>query len=254
MSHLDPHAPHAQPTAVYQAVPADLGPVAPAAPAPRRSRAALFVGLGVVALFALLAGAFLVGRAGTSTTLAQASPASATSGGAGTTVKNAPAGDGTTVVEAPTTAVEAPTTSGAGNGNGTGNGTGTGAGTKTGGQATPAPKPAPQAPTTAPAPSAPAPTITSFVTPENIDCHNNDNPMFSASWTTTNAVKTTIAIDGPGLYKTYGPNGSDSLPFNCSSPHTFKLTAFGQDGKTVSKTITLQPRNVRPPATPDTDQ
>ncbi len=100
-------------------------------------------------------------------------------------------------------------------------------------------------------PSGPAPAITSFVTPDNIDCHNGNSQTFSASWTTTNATKTTISIDGPGIYKTYGPNGSDSPPFNCSSSHSFLLTAYGQDGRTVTKTITLQPRNVQTP-TPTT--
>ena len=95
------------------------------------------------------------------------------------------------------------------------------------------------------APSGPAPTINSFVTPDNIDCHNGNSQNFSASWTTTNAVKTTISIDGSGVYKTYGANGSDSLPFNCSSAHTFLLTAYGQDGRTATKSITLQPRNVQ---------
>lgn len=99
------------------------------------------------------------------------------------------------------------------------------------------------------APSGPAPTIATFVTPENIDCHNGNQQNFSASWTTTNAVKTTISIDGPGVYKTYGANGSDSLPFNCSSSHSFLLTAYGQDGRTATKTITLQPRNVQAPTT-----
>lgn len=103
------------------------------------------------------------------------------------------------------------------------------------------------APATTSPPSGPAPAITTFVTPDSIDCHNTDSPLFSASWTTTDAVKVTIAIDGPGIYKTYPANGSDSLPFNCSSSHTFLLTAYGQDGRTATKTITLQPRNVRPP-------
>jgi len=101
-------------------------------------------------------------------------------------------------------------------------------------------------------PSGPAPAITTFVTPDNIDCHNGNQQNFSASWTTTDAVKTTISIDGPGVYKTYGANGSDSLPFNCSSSHSFLLTAYGQDGRTVTKTITLQPRNVQTPTTTPT--
>ncbi len=101
------------------------------------------------------------------------------------------------------------------------------------------------APATTSPPSGPAPVITTFVTPDNIDCHNGNSQTFSASWTTTNAVKVTISIDGPGVYKTYAANGSDSLPFNCSSSHSFLLTAYGQDGRTATKTITLQPRNVQ---------
>jgi hypothetical protein len=101
------------------------------------------------------------------------------------------------------------------------------------------------------APTGPTPTIVTFHTPDTIDCHNTDSPMFSASWTTTNATKTTISIDGPGIYKTYGANADESLPFNCSSSHSFTLTAFGAGGKTVTRKITLKPVNVRPPQTPD---
>ena len=89
------------------------------------------------------------------------------------------------------------------------------------------------------------PTIYSFTTPDNIDCHNGNLQNFTASWTTQNATKVTISIDGPGIYNTYGPNDSTSLPFNCSSSHTFLLTAYGAGGKTATKSITLQPRNVQ---------
>jgi hypothetical protein len=53
------------------------------------------------------------------------------------------------------------------------------------------------------------------------------------------------------VYDTYPANGETSLPFNCSSSHTFTLTAYSADNKTATKTITLQPRNVQPPTTPD---
>ena len=109
------------------------------------------------------------------------------------------------------------------------------------------------APTPQPAPTAPTPVITSFETPESIDCHNGDFQMFTASWSTANAVKVTISIDGPGVYKTYGPTGSDSLPFSCSTPHTFLLTAYAHDGSSVSHSITLHPRNVQMPDTGDED-
>ena len=93
--------------------------------------------------------------------------------------------------------------------------------------------------------SGPRPSILSFSTPENIDCHNGNFQQFSASWTTKNATKTTISIDGGGLYKSYGPSADTSLPFNCSSSHRFVLTAIGANGQKATKSITLQPRNAQ---------
>ena len=107
------------------------------------------------------------------------------------------------------------------------------------------------APAPPPAPSGPPPVITSFTTPENIDCHNGMDQMFTASWTTTNAAQVTISIDG-ALFQTYPATSSESLPFNCHSPHTFTLTAHGHDGQTAHQSITLQPRNV-PGAEPEDD-
>ena len=93
--------------------------------------------------------------------------------------------------------------------------------------------------------TSPAPVINSFATPESIDCHNGMLQNFTASWSTTNASKVTISIDGPGIYDTYGPSGEVTLPFNCSSSHTFLLTAYNADGAKVTKSVTLQPRNVQ---------
>lgn len=92
-----------------------------------------------------------------------------------------------------------------------------------------------------------APKVTGFTTPENIDCHNGNSQMFTMKWTTENTSKVTISIDGPGIYDTYGSNDEVSLPFNCSSSHTFLLTAYGTDGSTITKQITLEPRNVQVP-------
>jgi hypothetical protein len=109
----------------------------------------------------------------------------------------------------------------------------------------PAPtNPSPSEPTP---PTAPAPVIDSFDTPENIDCHNGNNQTFSASWTTTDATQVTISMDGTP-HGTYEPDGSDSLPFDCNSSHTFTLTAHGADGQETSTSITLDPRNVPVPA------
>jgi len=94
--------------------------------------------------------------------------------------------------------------------------------------------------------SGPTPTIDSFTTPEDIDCHNGSFQEFTASWSTTDAVEVTISIDGPGIYDTYPADGEASLPFNCSSAHTFLLTAVGEGGQTATRSVTLQPRNVQP--------
>jgi hypothetical protein len=98
------------------------------------------------------------------------------------------------------------------------------------------------------------PVINSFTTPENIDCHNGNSQMFTASWSTSNATKVTISIDGPGIYDTYGPSGETSLPFSCSSSHTFLLTATSSDGTTATRQVTLQPRNVQAQGAGDEEQ
>jgi hypothetical protein len=198
-------------------------------PEPNRSGKGplVLLGIGIVALLVLIAGVFLAVHSrndavGFTQTATNGTVAPGTSSAVDQAAADAPA--------------DATASSVAGNG-ATGN--------------APTGAPAGKAPAAPAAPTGPAPTITSFHTPDNIDCHNGNFQTFSASWTTTNATKTTISIDGPGLYKTYGPNADESLPFNCSSAHSFTLTAFGANGKTATKTITLQPRNVQPPQTDD---
>lgn len=195
-----------------------------------RNRGLVRVMLGAGAV-ALVAGGFLAGSLGDGK------------------VKVAEASSPVVVEQSTTTVAPAPAPAGTpdnsqarqvGTTRGTGSGQSTGSGQQSGGQA-------------GSQPGAPAPVILSFHTPENIDCHNGNFQTFSASWTTKNAVKTTISIDGPGIYKTYPANADESLPFNCSSPHTFLLTAFGSDGTTVSRSITLQPRNVQTPSSGDDD-
>lgn len=89
--------------------------------------------------------------------------------------------------------------------------------------------------------SGPTPTINSFTTPDSIDCHNGNFQNFTASWSTTNAVKVAISSGGSDL----PPSGETSLPFDCSSAHTFTLTAYGSGGATATRSVTLQPRNVQ---------
>jgi hypothetical protein len=161
----------------------------------------------------------------------------------GTNLESTAASTTTVATQEPTTTVAEPTPGGGNQGGGNQSGGGNqGGGNQGGGQTTT---------TVAPAP---APTITSFETPENIDCHNGNFQEFTASWTTTNAVDVTISIDGPGAYASYPANGSTSLPFNCSSSHTFLLTANGHGGQVATRTVTLDPRNVQMPDQGDDDE
>ncbi len=89
------------------------------------------------------------------------------------------------------------------------------------------------------------PVIDSFDTPEDIDCHNGNLQNFTASWTTSNATRVTISIDGAGIYAEYPADGDTSLPFNCSTSHTFLLTAYSSDGASATRSVTLQPRNAQ---------
>lgn len=227
-------------------------PGQPAAPA--RSRTGLIIGIGtaVVVLLALLGGGavLLTGRSAStaSTASVQAAGIAAQSSDPTASSPVLPR----VSVDQPVGADEVtPTPAGAAAAASSGSGANASPAPAPVPAPAPAPAPKPTTPPPAPKPASPAPVITSFTTPDTIDCHNGNSQTFTASWTTTHATKVTISIDGPGIYKTYPANGSDSLPFSCSSAHSFTLTAFGQDGKTVTKTITLQPRNVQVPSSGD---
>jgi hypothetical protein len=218
---------------------------APSGADDRSSNKGLAVIVGLVVALLFLGGGTLGLRAlASSPSSVSASPAGGSAGGsaggaaapglAGTTVAptaTTPVAPVTTAAPAPTTVPDAPAPK-----------------APTGGGA-----PAPTNPPAPQPPAAPKPAITSFTTPETIDCHNGNFQQFTASWTTTNATKVSISIDGPGVYKYYPANGSDSLPFSCDTPHSFLLTAYGADGSTVSTSITLQPRNVQTPPAPGAD-
>lgn len=211
----------------------------------RSSHKGLAVIVGLVVALLFLGGGTLGFRAlASSPSSVSASPAGGTAGGAA-----APGRAGTTVAPAVTT-TEAPVTTTAPASPAAPTAPAPKAPTG-GGAPAPTNPPAPKAPQP---PAAPKPAITSFTTPENIDCHNGNFQQFTASWTTTNATKVSISIDGPGVYKYYPANGSDSLPFSCDTPHSFLLTAYGADGSTVSTSITLQPRNVQMPQAPGADE
>ena len=63
------------------------------------------------------------------------------------------------------------------------------------------------------------------------------------AWSSTGTTNVKLAIDGPGLYGTFPPSGSDELPFGgCSGPdgstvsHTYTFTTIHGG---VSRTVTL---------------
>jgi hypothetical protein len=58
------------------------------------------------------------------------------------------------------------------------------------------------------------------------------------------ADKVTLAVDGPGIYNSYGPKGSETFSFGCGGrnpgetvSHTYTLVAE-KDGEQAKKTLT----------------
>jgi serine/threonine-protein kinase len=83
-----------------------------------------------------------------------------------------------------------------------------------------------------------APQITSFSGPDSVEC--NAPTEVELSWATENATRTTISIDGPGVFAEYGPNMTTLLPFACDGDsHSYTLTAIGSDNRTASQTKTI---------------
>jgi hypothetical protein len=125
--------------------------------------------------------------------------------------------------------------------------------TPTAATASPAPSvsaaPVPSAmPTAAPTQAAgptevPPPSIVSFEGPATVDCASFSGTIH-LTWRAANAEGTTLAIDGPGLYKSYpGVLGQDDVPFGCGGErHTYTLTTVGGNGPPVSKTLVIAPR------------
>jgi hypothetical protein len=102
------------------------------------------------------------------------------------------------------------------------------------------------APTTAPT-QAPAtgPQITSLnASPGSVACTGTGGESTTVSWSTSNASQTTLSIDGPGIYGTYGPSGSVNSGPGCPPEgdpvsHSYTVTAKGPGGQT-QKTINVQ--------------
>jgi hypothetical protein len=130
---------------------------------------------------------------------------------------------------------------GAGSGANTGTGTGTGTtntgqntGTGNGGQS----------------PAAKGPVISYFRIKQKPQCPQGTNvdPIpgvdLIVEWSVSGADKVTLAVDGPGIYNTYGPKGSETFSFGCGDgkpgelvSHTYTLVAE-QNGVQAKKTLT----------------
>lgn len=104
-----------------------------------------------------------------------------------------------------------------------------------GGSATTAAPPSSPPTTTGPA----KPSISSLNMPSDVSC--TGSTTITVSWSYQDATSLTISIDGPGAYATYGPTGSDALPFACDgNPHTYTFTATGPGGTTTNTNTVLQ--------------
>ncbi len=63
------------------------------------------------------------------------------------------------------------------------------------------------------------------------------------SWQVTGATGVDLSVDGPGLFGSFGPSGSQSFNFSCGGPvgstetHSYTLTTTG--GMTVSRTLSV---------------
>ena len=112
---------------------------------------------------------------------------------------------------------------------------------------TTAPRPAATTTTSPPSPTGTAPVIDRFSSsPASKSCNPATESSFpvNLAWSTSNSTGTTLHVDGPGLYASYGPTASQVLNYPCEdTTHTFLLKANGPGGST-QKTITFTIDNV----------
>ena len=66
------------------------------------------------------------------------------------------------------------------------------------------------------------------------------------SWSTENATRTTISIDGAAQPGSFGESATQDLPFPCDgSSHTYLLTAFGANDRTVTESKAISEESDR---------
>jgi hypothetical protein len=141
-------------------------------------------------------------------------------------------GDSASIGGAPTASPTAPP---AGNGAGSTATTNTGSDSGSGATASAPPK---------------GPVVSYFRIKQKPQCPQgtNVNPIpgvdLIVEWSVSGADSVTLAVDGPGVYNTYGPKGSETFAFGCGGgtpgqlvSHTYTLVAE-KDGKQAKKTLT----------------
>jgi hypothetical protein len=82
--------------------------------------------------------------------------------------------------------------------------------------------------------------------PSGTDQVQYEGQPVTLTWKVSGAEKTTISVDGPGIYDTYGAADSVTLNFPCGGDpgsyqtHTYLLTAICPDGITTTKKLTVK--------------
>jgi cytoskeletal protein RodZ len=100
-------------------------------------------------------------------------------------------------------------------------------------------------------PSSPTPTVNQItINPNFIACYQGTSKDVTISWTTTNANQSTLSVDGPGIYGTYGPSASVQLSIGCEdTTHHYIVTAKGPGGQS-SKNSSLNVHVIPGPPPP----
>jgi cytoskeletal protein RodZ len=100
-------------------------------------------------------------------------------------------------------------------------------------------------------PSSPTPTVNQInINPNFIACYQGTSKTVTISWTSNNANQTTLSVDGPGLYGTYGPSASVQLGVGCDdTTHHYTVTAKGPGGQS-SKNSSLNVHVIPGPPAP----
>ena len=99
-------------------------------------------------------------------------------------------------------------------------------------------------------PSASGPVIVYFRIKQRPECPKGTNvaPIpavdLVVEWQVTGADQVTLSVDGPGVYKSYGPQGTETFYWSCGGKpgttvsHTYLLRAVTPSGAEAKKTLT----------------